>query len=147
MVTEAFKAVSSEPDTKSWTNRSSPPHVRDAAGRVGICWWECCCWAASGCGLEEARDGAASPILGDGVSDEIDALEVVDPLIREKLDDCVDYGQLQAFAGDPEWQRVWQDSGQTVAGYRRYCERLANNEPDKFRAIHLEWEAFKTSAS
>jgi hypothetical protein len=103
--------------------------------------------AASGCGLEEARDGAASPILGDGVSDEIDALEVVDPLIHEKLDDCVDYGQLQAFAGDPEWQRVWQDSGQTVAGYRRYCERLANNEPDKFRAIHLEWEAFKTSTS
>ncbi len=102
---------------------------------------------ASGCGLDEARKNAVSPILGDGISDEIDALELVDPLFHEKLDDCVSNVQLKALGGDPEWQQVWQDSGQDVSVYRQRCEHLAKNEPDEFRALHLEWVAFEASTS
>ncbi|GEM_PF-3852338 len=101
--------------------------------------------AGAGCGLDEARDNAASPILGAGISDEIDALEMLDPQIREKIGDCIESAQFKSFNGDPEWRQVWIDGGETVFGLRKRCEFLAKNRPDEFAAIHTEWVAWELS--
>ena len=101
--------------------------------------------AGSGCGFDEARDNAASPILGAGISDEIDALAVLDPGIHDKIDDCIDSAKFKSFNGDPEWRQVWIDGGETVFGLRKRCEYLAKNRPDEFAAIHAEWAQWQRS--
>ena len=102
--------------------------------------------ATSGCGLDpNARSGAPSAIYGAGISDEIDALEILDPQIHDKIDDCVESASFKAFNGDPEWQQVWVESEQSVEGFRQRCERLAKHEPDRFTAIHTEWAAWESS--
>ena len=101
---------------------------------------------ASGCGVDpNARADAPSAIFGAGISDEIDALEILDPQIRDKIGDCVESAKFKAFNGDPEWQQVWVDSDESVAAFRQLCERLAKREPDRFSAIHTEWVAWELS--
>ena len=87
--------------------------------------------------------GGANPILGGGISDEIDALAIVDPEVHAKVDDCVDSAKFKAYGGDPVWQRTWVDVGESDVGLRDFCESMAARDPATFDKIHTDWVAWE----
>ncbi len=97
-----------------------------------------------GCAVKPgSQAGGANPILGSGITDEIDALAMLDPEIHAKVDDCVDSAKLKAYGGDPVWQRTWIDVGESDVGLREFCENLASRDPAAFAQIHTEWIAWE----
>ncbi len=46
------------------------------------------------------------------------------------VDDCVEFVQMAAFAGDVEPQRVWNGAGQDASVLRDHCEGLLETDPE-----------------
>jgi hypothetical protein len=87
--------------------------------------------------------GGVDPILGGGISNELDALALVDPDVYAKVDDCVDSAEFKIYTGDAEWQRTWIDVGESRFGLRQHCEKLAAQHPSEFDQIHVDWVAWE----
>ncbi len=97
-----------------------------------------------GCAVKPgSHAGGANPILGAGISDELDALAIVDPQVYAKVDDCVDSAKLKVVGGDPVWQRTWLDVGESDVGLREFCENMASRDPAAFDKIHTDWVAWE----
>ena len=97
-----------------------------------------------GCAVKPgSHAGGANPILGGGISDELDALAIVDPEVHAKVDDCVDSAKFKAYGGDPVWQRTWVDVGESDVGLRDFCESMAARDPATFDKIHTDWVAWE----
>ena len=97
-----------------------------------------------GCAVKPgSHAGGANPILGGGISDELDALAIVDPEVHAKVDDCVESAKFAIYGGDPEWQRTWTDVGESDIGLRGFCEKLASRDPATFDQIHTDWVAWE----
>ena len=97
-----------------------------------------------GCAVKPgSHAGGANPILGAGISDELDALAIVDPEVHAKIDDCVDSARLRVYNGDPVWLRTWTDVGESDVGLRDFCANMASRDPARFDEIHTEWVAWE----
>jgi hypothetical protein len=97
-----------------------------------------------GCAVKPGSHAeGANPILGGGISDELDALAIVDPEVHAKVDDCVESAKFAIYGGDPEWQRTWIDVGESDIGLRGFCEKLASRDPATFDRIHTDWVAWE----
>jgi hypothetical protein len=97
-----------------------------------------------GCAVKPGSDAVgANPILGGGISEEIDALAILDPQVHAKVEDCVDSAKLKVYGGDPMWQRTWIDVGESDVGLRNFCESMAARDPATFDKIHTDWVAWE----
>ena len=97
-----------------------------------------------GCAVKPGADTAgANPILGGGITDEIDALAIIDPEVHAKVEDCVDSAKFKVYSGDPAWQSTWLDVGESDAGLRGFCESMAARDPATFDKIHTDWVAWE----
>jgi hypothetical protein len=104
--------------------------------------------ASIGCAVKPgSQAGGVNPILGDGISNGFDAVAMVDPEARAKVDDCVDSATLNIYAGDPEWRRTWVDVGESDSGLRGFCEDLASWDPARFDRIHTDWVAWEAAVA
>ena len=97
-----------------------------------------------GCAVKPgSHAGGANPILGGGITDELDALAILDPEVHAKVDDCVDSAKLKIYGADPVWQRTWIDVGESDVGLRDFCENMASRDPAAFKQIHTDWAAWE----
>ncbi len=98
-----------------------------------------------GCAVKPATQaGGVNPILGSGINNGFDALAMVDPEVRDKVEDCVDSAKFKIFSSDPMWQQTWIDVGESDDGLRSFCENLAAKDPATFDEIHTDWVAWET---
>jgi hypothetical protein len=97
-----------------------------------------------GCAVKPGSHAeGANPIFGAGISDELDALAIVDPAVHAKVDDCVDSAKFKVYSGDPVWQQTWIDVGESDVGLRDFCEKMAARDPATFDKIHTDWVAWE----
>jgi hypothetical protein len=101
-----------------------------------------------GCAVKPgAQSGGRDSMLGEGISDGFDALAMVDPEAPAKVDDCVESAKLKIYVGDAEWQQTWVDVGESDAGLRTFCEKLASWDPARFDRIHTDWVAWEAAVA
>ena len=97
-----------------------------------------------GCAVKPGSEaGGVNPIYGGGISNDFDALAMVDPDVRSKVEDCIDNANFKIYTGDAYWQSTWVDAGESEAGLRRFCEKLASRDPAAFDKIHTDWVAWE----